>query len=131
MKESQRILLLSSVFLLCVGCWLLNPPQIRLVSEEMPLTFAFQGRNPILNVYCDGPFLPDANGTAVPHEPINPLHRNLIWAIHGPIEGTRLDEAPHITYGQLPVGWGQVTPKTGPPPPLVDGMVYNVGANLD
>ena len=131
MKESQRILLLSSVFLICGGCWFRNPPRIRPVSELLPATFAFQGHNTLLNVYFEGPFLADANGTVVPHEATNPLHPNLIWLIHGPSKETRLDETPHITYGQLPTDWGQITPENGPPPPLVEGMVYTAGANLD
>lgn len=131
MKHKRRLLQLSLFFLLCAACELLHPARVRLVSEQMPPTFEFKGGHQVMSVFFEGPLLPDKDGTVAPHDVVNPMHPNLVWAIYGPDRVTTLNEVPPIAYGQLPPGWEQDTPKTGAPPPLIDGMVYVVGANLD
>jgi hypothetical protein len=54
--------------------------------------------------------------------------RNDYWKLI-PSETARyqsLDEIGSIVYGQVPAGLIQVLPEHGPPPPLVEGDLYNV-----
>lgn len=54
--------------------------------------------------------------------------RNDYWKLI-PSETARnkpLDEIGSIVYGQVPAGFIQVLPEHGPPPPLVEGDLYNV-----
>ena len=130
-KYHAMLLLLSFLFLMCGACWFLSPGEVKLASEQMPPSFKLRGYNKVLFVYFEGPFLPDRDGTASQHHTYDPMWPNVIWRIYRTAGATSLNEAPLIAYGQLPSGWAQEIPKKDAPPPLIDGHLYHLGANLE
>jgi hypothetical protein len=66
-----------------------------------------------------------------PSESINEGQGKIIWQIW-PLSGTDnfANRLPKITYGQLPPGFVQKIPDTGPAPVLEEGKVYEVAGPL-
>lgn len=53
-----------------------------------------------------------------------------LWKIQ-PSGENRVSKLPSITYGIVPNGFIQVIPASGPPPPLIEGKVYDFGGPND
>lgn len=55
------------------------------------------------------------------------LDAPMLWEIKptDDLYGTALSSLPAITYGQVPPGFTQTNPASGPPPPLIEGKLYN------
>ena len=128
MKRIRTLFLLAScltaVFL--SGCHTLTTS----VHGGNPPTFSFSaGRL----VHCCN-YLEFLVVSEVPPENINapwtqhPKENTHLWWIW-PKEGTNnyADALPEITYGVVPPGFRQSVPAEGPPPPLIEGKVYEVG----
>ena len=49
-----------------------------------------------------------------------------MWEIR-PMAEDRISKLPEITYGVVPPGFNQTAPKTGTPPPLIEGKFYEAG----
>ena len=49
-----------------------------------------------------------------------------IWEIR-PNDEDRIAYLPEITYGAVPTGFNQTVPRSGGPPPLVEGKTYEAG----
>ena len=49
-----------------------------------------------------------------------------MWEIR-PVDENLISKLPHITYGVVPPGFQQTIPKTGTPPLLVEGTLYEAG----
>ena len=50
----------------------------------------------------------------------------LLWKIR-PTEENLISELPEITYGVVPPGFEQTAPTSGPPQPLLEGRLYELG----
>lgn len=50
-----------------------------------------------------------------------------IWPNGLSSDAKRISRLPQITYGVVPEGFEQKTPAEGPPPPLVEGKIYQAG----
>jgi hypothetical protein len=50
----------------------------------------------------------------------------VLWKIQ-PTQKDLISKLPEITYGVVPPGFAQTEPKTGTPPPLVEGKLYEAG----
>ena len=127
-RYEPRPLLLWLFLFLCIACGhLFSSGKVRLVAEQMPLTFEFRGRGNLWFIYVDGPFSTGEGGALAPQAGYD--SQNPLWRIHGPeYRPIPLNDLPSIAYGRLPPGWEQVIPKTGTPPPLIDGAVYYIAA---
>lgn len=50
----------------------------------------------------------------------------VMWKIE-PTKDITISSVPEITYGVVPPGFTQITPTSGPPPPLLEGKLYQLG----
>lgn len=124
---SVTVLLLS-----LTGCFGSSKPQVTMI-EGMPPKFEWYGpglwsENPI-SLYEFVVIAPPAGAPG-----FNEIFRsssihnpNVIWRIEPVDAGVRFENAPLITYGEVPKGWRQTHPESGPAPPLVDGQSYYAG----
>lgn len=101
------------------------------VSTSTPLVIEVSGTADMDWIWVQGP-RQNVNVRGPEPPKLDDPKKIIIWKIHGPLKDNAwmfvpVSEIPPITYGQLPEGWDQEIPKTGTPPPLLDGYVYYIG----
>jgi hypothetical protein len=134
MRKRKLMPLLGIVSSIC--CLACPPPPpisagtVRLVSREVPPKFEFKGELILQYVQFVGPYSITEQRFLVPDS--DDPDRAVAWRIYPPnFRFIRTYDCPIITFGQLPLGWNQVTPKIGSATPLMDGAVYRVSAELN
>src|SRR5689334_1804642 len=120
LSSSQRLFLSVLILLVTchIGCQL--DPKVSIDGQNPP-TFKLSGTG---NLYY---FWVVEMGTEDQFASFHPESRETdpIWKVV-PNTGTsdRIAELPSIRYGDVPPGFKQIVPESGPPPPLKEGIVY-------
>jgi hypothetical protein len=81
-------------------------------------------------IWFQGPYRNAVEGGPAPPPPEQPI-KFIIWKITRLDGYAPADKIPIISYGQVPEGWAQELPESGPASPLLDGYVYTVSAIPD
>lgn len=89
------------LFLACGGKFTIK------VNTEAPPTFSLSGNGALLSFEVKGKSGPT------------------LWKIYGPKNHSSLQEITPIKYGEVPPGCTQSIPTNLPPPPLIEGEIYN------
>src|SRR5262252_8629542 len=115
-------LVITLLIVQLTGC----TPDVRIsMSAENPPTFKFKRNFSEVNtlLFLDVIEIAPEN-QAVPYDEQH-FDKNLIlWRIEPEKKDTPIDDLPSITYGRVPPGFVQLTPKEGSPLPLTEGKVY-------
>lgn len=127
---NRRFTSLSIAALLLASLPSCKPLSIEM-SEAVPPTFSFDGGRfahykradffVVVEVAPENQKLP-----AYAHSPVE--DKIIWWIWPDDYRDGELENLPAITYGTVPAGWHQRVPEGGgPPPPLVEGKVYEAG----
>lgn len=112
----------SSVKVLIIGLMIL----VTLTGCERSMTVTMDGANPPTFELSGSGRLIFFGVSEVPQGRPSKLDDPKMWEIR-PTEENLISKLPVITYGVVPVGFRQITPNAGVPPPLVEGKVYKAG----
>ncbi|HSD47988.1 MAG TPA: hypothetical protein VLB87_15275 [Pyrinomonadaceae bacterium] len=123
----KSILLTVILSCLLVSCRFWSANRITLESNSAPLTFKLSGADEVQWIWVQGPFQNGRDQGPKP-PPLDDPKKIIIWKIVPAEHFVPMDEVPPVTYGQIPGGWQQETPKAESPPPLLDGYVYHLRA---
>lgn len=100
---------------------------VLMVTGCKSLTMSINDTNPPVFTFSAGQFAECCTHLAFlgVYEIGDKDEQKVIWEIR-PLSGTdnSAQGLPKITYGQLPKGFEQVVPKSGPPPALQEGKLY-------
>lgn len=124
---SVKPILIIVCLLFATSCLDKGPGTIKPMPGAAPPTFEISGTGDVQWVWFQGPYQNLTEpGPKLEFESKPDSH--ILWKI-APTNGRFLPIAdiPKITYGELPTGWQQEIPKTGPPPAWLDGYVYYIG----
>lgn len=124
MKPILLAVLLSCLLVSC-GYW--SSSSITLVSNSTPLAFQLHGSDEVQWIWIQGPYQ-NKRAPAAELPPLLDKKKIIVWKIRPAGAFRPMDDIAPITYGQLNTGWEQEIPQSEPPPPLLDGYVYHVGA---
>jgi hypothetical protein len=115
-RKLFRHLFITIVLASTLACEL--DTRVSIVNDNNPPKFRLSGNGTLLTLFVYGPES-SLNGFKKGVDEIKP-----IWKFVGGFPGVKIRDLPPIKYGETPVGFTQVEPKKGPPPPIAEGQYY-------
>ena len=123
LNQIVLIVLITMLQGLVGGCDFEIDTKVEIVTNSVPPVFSFKGNGNISRFAIYGPLV----GTSE-----NEKDPPTLWEIFPDREAANksISEIAPIKYGELPKGWHQY-PEGLTPPPLIEGSVYRVTANVN
>jgi hypothetical protein len=94
--------------------------RVSIVDDNNPPKFKLSGNGTLITLFVYGPFSTPEGFRSRPDE-VKP-----VWQFGVGLPGSEIRDLSVITYGETPVGFHQLVPKQGPPPPIEEGKFYMV-----
>lgn len=115
-RKSLVQFFLMIVLAIASGCEV--DTRVAIADDHNPPQFKLSGNGTLITLFVYGPE-PSLTGFKKSVGEIKP-----VWKFVADLPGVNIQDLPPIKYGETPVGFVQVEPKQGTPPPIKEGQYY-------